>query len=256
MPCSHLNFHQLENYRLPKILLCAPQHESKMYCWKEWHERIISLTYPNFDIYIADNSDTMENVNYMNTFERVKAVYTPIRKSVRKSNDIYARINDSHKQCVDYAKKHKYEWVFHLETDVLPPLDVIERLLARKRPIIAGNYDIFFGKNRRAMIQLKEGTDRTIRGFGVHGFVDELEPLFFNGKVNTVFHAGLGCILIHMDVFRAITFRTVKGLTAHTDTLFANDCYQLNKQIVVDTTVMCDHLNQSWLSIKDKLDLV
>lgn len=246
----------MEKHSYPKVLICAPQHESKMYCWEQWHKRATSLTYPNYDIYLADNSDTMDNVLLMNKYQGIKAAYTPKRKGVSKNQDFYSRVNDSHKQCIDYAIKHKYDWVLHLETDVIPPFDVIERLLARKRPIIAGTYDIFFGKSRRAMVQLKEGTDRTIRGYGFHDFADENEPLFFDGTVKTVFHAGLGCILIHLDIFRALTFRTVKGITAHTDTLFANDCYQLKKEIVVDTTVMCDHINQSWLSQKDKLDNV
>ena len=227
----------------PKVLLCAPQHESKMYCWESWHERLENLTYPNFDIFIADNSDTMDNVNYMNTFEGVVAVYTPDRKK-----GTLSRINDSHKQCAEYAIKNEYEWVFHLETDVFPPLDVIERLLSRKRPIIAGLYDIEFGYNRKAMVQLKEPVPRTIHGFQVIDYAEHNEPILFNGAVNSVFHAGLGCILINTNILKQVKFRVQKGVNFHTDTLFANDCFQLNKHIFVDTTVQCDHFNQQWLS--------
>lgn len=229
----------------PKVLLCCPQHESKMYCWGAWHERLMSLTYPNFNIFIADNSPTMENVNYMNTFERVKAVYTPDRKK-----GILSRINDSHKQCADFALANGYTWIFHLESDVFPPLDVIERLMSRKKLICSGTYDIFFGERRKAMIQTKEGLPRTIHGFNVVDFLEHNEPSFYNGKLQEVFHAGLGCILIHTSTFKSIKFRVQKGVDFHTDTLFANDCYQFDKDIFVDTTVQCEHFNQTWLAKK------
>ena len=227
----------------PKVLLCAPQHSSKMYCWMPWIERVYSLSYPNFEIFIADNSDTMDNVSYMNTFDRVTAVYTPDRKK-----GLLQRINDSHKQCVEYAKKNKFTWIFHLETDVFPPIDVIERLMCRKRPIIAGCYDIEFGKNRKSVIQIKEGLPRTVHGTNVFEDIIDEEALFFDGTVKEVFRAGLGCILIHLDVFKALSFRVIKGINIHTDSIFAGDCFTLHKDIVVDTSIMCNHYNQEWLS--------
>ena len=122
--------------------------------------------------------------------------------------------------------------------------------MCRKRPIIAGLYDIEFGSNRKAMAQSKEAVNRSMNKFAAIDYVSHEEPLFFDGKVKEVFHAGLGCILIHVDIFKSIKFRTIEGIDFHSDTIFASDCYQLNKDIFVDTTVMCDHFNQEWLSKK------
>lgn len=234
-----------EQIKYPKVLLCAPQHESKMYCWDKWYERVSSLTYPNYDIFIADNSDTMDNMRYMNTFEGVTAAYTKNRKK-----GFLELKNDSHKMCVDYAKKHKYDYIFHLETDVFPPIDVIERLMARRRPIIAGVYDLFFGKRRRPMLQMLDESDRTKKAHRDAPFVYSDEITFLNGKVNQVYHAGLGCILIHRDIFNVVNFRVIRGVDMHTDTYFANDCFQYHRDIFVDTTIMCDHYNLTWLSKK------
>ena len=44
-----------------KVLIAAPQHESKNYCWEEWSNRIDNLTYSNYDVFIADNSKTKDN---------------------------------------------------------------------------------------------------------------------------------------------------------------------------------------------------
>ena len=237
------------NKKFPKVLLCAPQHISKMYCWEQWYERITSLTYPNYDIFIADNSKTVDNTDYINSFEGVEAVWTK-----DKGNGLLAHINDSHKQCAEQTLKGGYDFMFHLETDVFPPLDVIERLLVHKRPIIGGMYDIYFGKKRKAMIQMKEGYERTLKGYNVVKFLEEGEPLFYDGTVREVFHAGLGCMLIHRDILHGVKFRVEKGVNFHTDTWFANDCFLYNKDIYVDTTIMCKHYNQTWLDNLEKLN--
>ena len=42
---------------LPKVLICAPQHESKNYCWETWINNVNNFTYPKdrLEIFIADN---------------------------------------------------------------------------------------------------------------------------------------------------------------------------------------------------------
>ena len=35
-----------KNLLMPKILITAPQHESKMYAWDKWIENINNFTYP------------------------------------------------------------------------------------------------------------------------------------------------------------------------------------------------------------------
>mgnify|MGYP003637688878 CR=1 FL=1 len=44
------------DFKFPKVLIAAPQHDSKKYCWEEWKERVNSLTYPNYEVFLADNS--------------------------------------------------------------------------------------------------------------------------------------------------------------------------------------------------------
>jgi hypothetical protein len=229
--------------KLPRVLLCAPQHESKMYCFDKWYERIISLTYSNYDIFIADNSPNKENTDYLNSFEGVTAVFTKDR-----GLGLMEHINDSHQQCADYALDNKYDYIFHLETDVFPPLDVIERLLVSNRMIVSGSYDIFFGKRRKGMIQMSEGYDRTVKSGGAP-YIEHNEPAFFNGTIQQIYHAGIGCILIHTDILKAIKFRVVEGTNYHSDTWFANDCYSYHFDVFNDSTIQCEHYNQTWLAV-------
>ena len=114
-------------------------------------------------------------------------------------------------------------------------------------------YDIFYGKRRKAMVQMDEKYDRSVRAFRTSEFIEESEPLFFDGTVKKVFHAGIGCALIHRSILEKIPFRVEKGNNSHSDTFFAFDCFQHNIPIYVDTELQCKHLNFTWLNVIDEL---
>ena len=124
---------------LPKILIAAPQHESKNYCWEEWSERIKSLTYSNYDVFIADNSPSKLNL------KKIKKAGFKADHVVQNKKGLLYTIRDSHNVCREFALKNNYDYMLHIDTDLIPPFDVIERLLSHNRTVIGGIYDIFYG---------------------------------------------------------------------------------------------------------------
>tara|TARA_Y100000114_G_scaffold156344_1_gene183216 strand:+ start:3099 stop:3854 length:756 start_codon:yes stop_codon:yes gene_type:complete len=230
----------------PKVLVCSPQHESKMYCWEDWVKNVKNFTYPNFDVYLADNSETDNNVNIIKS-EGFFADHTP-----RKHEKLLFHINDSHNQCRDFLLKNNYDYMFHLETDLFPPIDVIERLMFHDRDVISGTYDIFHGEERKLMIQEDEEYDKSIRSYRKISYAEERESLFYNGKINKVYHAGIGCVLIKKHVIEKIPFRIVDNTMFHSDTWFSTDLSNLDIPYFVDSTIMCKHKNFTWLTKFDK----
>jgi hypothetical protein len=100
------------------------------------------------------------------------------------------------------------------------------------------------------MIQIDEPFHRLIHNFRTVEMLESQEALFFDGKVKQVWHAGIGCILIHRSILENIEFKYEEGLDYHPDTLFAFDCHDWNYPIFVDTGIYCEHLNKSWLEKK------
>lgn len=229
-----------------KVLVCAPQHESKKYCWEDWVQNVKNFTYPNFDVFLADNSvgDDFSAEIKKEGFEVERVV---------NNKGVMHRIADSHNACRDYAIKNNYDFILHLETDIIPPIDVIERLLNNGKKICSASYDIWHGKSRQAMIQIDEPFDRYKNAYRTVKFAEETEPLVFDGQLKRVYHAGLGCILIHKSVLEKIPFRylTNQGLSA--DTWFANDCYKHDIPIYLDSSIYCKHLNFNWLLHKKEI---
>jgi hypothetical protein len=234
--------------KFPKILIAAPQHDSKKYCWEQWKERVENLTYPNYDVYLAENSETPDFYNEIKETTDFKC-----ERVGQNFKGVLERTTRAHEACRLYALNNGYDYLLHLETDVFPPFDVIERLLWSGHKVISGVYDIFHGKTRKAMVQLSEPLDRSVGAYRTVPFVEHEEPLFFDGTVKQVYHAGIGCILINKSVLEKIPFRYSKDNIFHADTWFANDCFQRDISIFVDTKVMCKHINQTWLDAADEI---
>lgn len=53
----------LEN--MPKVLVASPTFDKMSYCEEEFFNAIKSLSYPNYDILIVDNSDEDEYFNHL-----------------------------------------------------------------------------------------------------------------------------------------------------------------------------------------------
>jgi len=224
----------------PKVLVCAPQYDGKNYCFEAWAERVKSLTYPNFEVFLADNSKTKDNV------ELIKSHGFNVKHIDQNPLGAVFTLRDAHNACITYMNENDFEYMLHLETDVFPPLDVIESLLSCRKQICAGTYDIKQGSNRLAMIQTDEPFHTFVNKYRVIEMVDQQEPVFFDGKVKKVFHAGLGCILIHSNVFKSVIFEADQDVDVHPDTIFASRCFENDIPIYVDTNICCDHLNTIW----------
>jgi hypothetical protein len=94
------------------------------------------------------------------------------------------------------ALKEKCEWIFFLDSDVVPPLDIIPRLLAHNLPIVTGLYWRRYENLEPCIYKMpKEGVPSP--------FSDE-ELIQYGGSVMEVEGCGAGCMLIHMSVFEKL----------------------------------------------------
>lgn len=236
----------MSEYKLPKVLIAAPQHDSKKYCWDVWKNNIKNLTYPNAEVFIAENSESDE------FSKEIRAEGFKCKRVGHKLPTVLARTTKAHEACRLRALDIGAEWLAHIETDVIVPLDFIERCLYAKKKVISGVYDIHHGKSRKAMIQHNDPYDRSVGAYRTVKFLEHEEPIFFDGSVKQVYHAGIGAIMIHRSVFEKIPFRYEKDNIFHADTFFASDCFMKDIPIFVDTSIVCKHYNSTWLDVADE----
>lgn len=113
-----------EKLKLPKILVACPNHQIKEYSFQRWIDNVKSLTYPNYDIFVSDNSP---NDDFMNRYKD----QIPIERiDVTGMEDLSVkRINYSYEQIRQKFIKGNYWRLMIIESDVIPPIDVIESML-------------------------------------------------------------------------------------------------------------------------------
>ncbi len=230
-----------------KVLVGTPHSEVKNYCFDDFLSTITNLTYNKgeYDILIADNSKERKNAKKI-----MKAGVQSIHIK-QKQKDIRQYIADSHEALRVAALKGGYDYLIHIESDVFPPLDIIERLLSHQKQIVAAPYFIDFGSDSHLMVQQIEKNGDIVRHTANMGKYD---ITIMDGKLKKVHSAGLGCIAIHKTVLERINFRYMKGMEMYPDSVFAADCNAQGFKIHLDTSVLCEHRNSSWSEVADNVD--
>tara|TARA_R100001244_G_C5168581_1_gene131542 strand:+ start:218 stop:925 length:708 start_codon:yes stop_codon:yes gene_type:complete len=223
----------------PKILIAAPQADVKNYCFVEWLMNVKKFSYPQdcIEIFLADNSDTNTNSIHL---EKCGITVKYIPKNGR---GIIETMAECHQACVDYAIKNDFDYLLHLETDIFPKHDILEKLITINKPIACGLYHIFDGAYREPMLRMIEKDNQGyVRAYGIN----TAQGNYLDGKPLDVFSGALGCTLIRKDVLPKVKFRAVEGEMQHPDTWFANDMKNQNIPICVHTEAFCEHKNKSW----------
>ena len=218
-----------------KILVGCPTSDRKKYCLKEYLESIKSLSFPSYDVLIVDNSETDE---YYNEIKKelpcIKSkFYEAARKSIVESRNILR----------EKVLSEGYDYFLSLEQDVIPPKDVIERLLKTGNKVVSGLYFYIVDNELMPMAWGRVDDKHALR----LGLKDVEED-----KLIEVITAGLGCILIHRSVLEKVKFRYVEEKKPFDDVWFCEDVRESKENVYLDTSVKCKHLikNWSWDNIK------
>lgn len=228
----------------PRVLVCAPTSKIKDYCFKDWIANVKSFSYPNFDVFLADNTRNDKKYHKMFSKYGIKSRY--IKNDGSRAIQHY--VAESHQQCRRYFLSNNYEYMLHLETDIFPPFNIIEHLMMQELDVMAALYHIGTGNESSLMIQTEEK----------HGIIHQMansENLefadinFANGRVKKVFNAGLGCVLLKRQVLKDVEFRWPEGSAVFPDSIFAADLRMVGYHTYLDTSIYCEHRNTTPLIV-------
>lgn len=228
---------------LPKILIACPTSEKKDYCFIEWISHVKQIDYPKYkmDVLMVDNSRERGYEKYLSGFDVITRYINP------KNRNTIEFICDSHNAIRDYFLYNEYDYLLHLESDVMVNTQTLRTLLFHSQqndlPVVSASY--FHGEDvNTAMLMHRLET---------HGFDFKIgmpirfkEGMTMCGKFLPIYGCGLGCVLIRKDVMDQLRFRFDKNQYIHPDSFFYEDLYKKRIPAYIDTSLILKHKSQNW----------
>jgi hypothetical protein len=181
---------------------------------------------------------------------RLAELEMPQHTMVSKST---AAIDLAREKTVEDALETDPEWILFMDSDVIPPRDVFQRLHSHGQDIVSGLYYMDNPDGvHPAMWRLDENDSPAICGYDREGLV-------------SVDGVGFGCLLVNREVFETLErpwFRWTQGYEDHPwdlqhkgekpgiseDFYFCHKALAAGYDIYVDTTVKCMHEKQCYLT--------
>lgn len=233
---------------LPKVLVATPTYSGKHYIFPRWYHNVTkNLTYPNYDWIIVDNTKSQSYITKLR-----REGYRKVHGVPRRGNSRIA-LGQASEYIRNYAIKNNFDYIMWIESDLLPPPNIIERLLAHKKPIVGAVYEIGFDWSkdspRRPLIyhvSKSESGEEYLDILPRH----EGYSMLNRGLIRTP-AMGLGCCLMHKDIFTQYPFKYSKNTKLHTDSIFYYELWKDKVEVWVDSDIVIYHENQNWKDVKD-----
>ena len=249
--------------KLPKVLVGCPVSEYHAYCTEEYVRAVKNLAYKNYDILLVDNSATEKFSEYLKTLKIAHkhdfSGITDIKKKIVLSRNVLRK----------KVLEEEYDYFLSLEQDVIPLVDVIEKLLSQKKKIISGVYYNYYPVGDTTQLfpvlyrkltkeeekQMQENKD-ILKKMNPQLYEELIRSDFDYAKVRVklkveeveaprvmeVKQCGLGCVLIAREVLEKIEFRVDDEENTYDDAMFCDDAHQAGYELYADTAIKCKHL--------------
>jgi len=228
----------------PKILLGTPTHEGKEYCLDYWVKVVKKIKKEfNCDIILIDNSKTDR---YSREIKKrgIKVIKSP------KYNLPLKSLGEARKKLYEYAIKNNYDFLFSLEQDIFPPIDIIKHLLkirgkVNEESIIGVPYIIYkityeerpyLTKDRLTNIAKGRMYNKKLRRKIQENLTEkELEK---KEKLMKVFACGLGCTFLDVSILKKIKVRYSATNFKPDDAFLFTDCKKQKIPVYIDPKLL------------------
>ena len=230
-----------------KVLIGSITYRDKDYILDRWFARlqdIIKLTkfhIDQVDLLIIDNTnDIGEHAEYL----RNKLNCNVIKE--RYMEETNANIANSRNRLRKEVLFEGYDYLFMLESDVLPPREIIIELLNHKVPVVSGWYHVGQGLRwKRPCVVMPFRPIEEAKKLPEN----HVEISLAKERLVRVLQGSMGCCLIRQDVLRKLDFFHLKSRNTaivHDDTFFFVECEMKGVPVYVDSDMLCLHFQSNW----------
>ena len=235
-----------------KILVGSTVSDLYDYCFDEFANSRKSFTYPNYDLSFVDNSKTD---SFSKKLKENGLPYTRIGYLENARKRMIVSRNVLRKRVLEEG----YDYLLNLDQDIIPPNDVIERMLKNNKKIQTGVYFVY--NNQYSSQQAKypiptlwvsdDPPNKMIDGASIRLMRQkEIEQ----DNLVRVIVCGSGCLFMHRSILDKIEFHYDPFFPYFDDNWFCRDAFYNNFEIFADLSIKCKHLIKEktwkWTEIK------
>ncbi len=230
-----------------KVLIAAPTSSVKNYCVNEYVSNVLAMGH---DFLLADNTPDNANKELYNAMGLFNYIW------IDPSNKNHFQvITESQNAIRKYFLENDYTHLMFIESDLLPPVWAVDKLLAHELLVVGFPYFIYNGSDTTLMIQKMLYSPSINWGFSTQ--LQKKEAfLFIDGSIKKLHALGFGCVLIAREIIESFPFRSSPdGYTigeTHADSFFYNDLERNGVPVFCDTSMVITHWNQDWLKYIEK----
>jgi GT2 family glycosyltransferase len=204
-----------------------------------------------------DNSRTKKFFRKIRKIPKIKVIYD----ETQEEKNMY-RLISSRNKILDYAMEKGYDYLLMMDSDVLVPPDILNKLLPHKKDICSGLYFSPFnalGEMRILPVAWKPLEEKTFEDLKKQGKIPEkfnshldlrrhlTEKEIDSKELLEVLIPSAGCMLLSKKVFEDIRYeflpKTEMEMKHPTDEIyFLKKARKKGFKIYCDTSVICRHL--------------
>ncbi len=224
--------------KFPKVLVGGPVSDHHDYCYESFVKVLKGLTYPNFDVFFVDNSKSD------NFLDKIKNDF-PTTVKIPYHESVKVRLAESRNLVRERVLHGDYDYLFCLDQDIVPPKDIIERLIKHQKEIVTGIYYNNYTRtdpNTGQLLQRKLPVAWVKSLHDINKLVTIKKEILESGELIKIDSCGTGCILIHRSILEKIKFRWEDDKPGVDDVFFCIDALKLGYGIYADTSIVCEHL--------------
>lgn len=239
---------------MPKVLVGTPIFVDKEYIRRKFIQNVKSFTYPNFDFILVDNTQGLDYYRKLKREGLCKVFHTERGRNSREA------LANSQNFIREYALKNGYDYWMSVESDVLPPKDIIEKLIGHMKPLVGAMYYIGFDnvtpEQEKAGGIKKTGCvfykTKTEIGGGTRIATPEESLKLEHTGLQKVHGLGLGCTLIRRDVLHQFKFWYDHRFdNKHSDVYFYMQLDNAHIPAYLDSDIVVQHWPSRWESVLD-----
>ncbi len=239
----------------PRVLVASPTYSSMEYCIREFIDSLKEIDYDNYSILIVDNS---KSEDFFKKLEREKKIIA-VRDDTKEERNVN-RLVSSRNKILEYAKNEGYDFVLMMDSDVIPPREIIKELLSSNKEVISGLYYGDFkisGKIREMPVCWKLFTKEQFEELRKRDILPEYAKTREDvrrhitdgeiemGGVEEVYICSPGCMLLSRKIFEKIRYSSMlsgDGILYGDDIAFLDKIRTAGFKIHCNTKVKCRHL--------------